>query len=142
MRLPINAAFAAVAVLTITQARAETLHYFATLGGAAEKPANASKGVGFADMTLDTDNRTISWRITYSGLSGPAVAAHFHGPAGPGATGPVTVAINDPFASPMIGTAPVNFGQIGDLRAGLWYVNIHTLANPKGEIRGQLSRAH
>ena len=142
MRLRMNAAFAAVAVLTVGSARAETLHYLATLGGTAETPANASKSVGFADVTLDTDSRTISWRITYSALSGPAVMAHFHGPAGPGVAGPVTVMISAPFASPLIGTAPVNFGQIGDLRAGLWYVNIHTLANPKGEIRGQLSRAH
>ena len=40
-------------------------------------------------------------------------------------------------ASPLTGTATLNDGQIGDLRAGLWYINVHTAKYPGGEIRGQ-----
>jgi hypothetical protein len=41
-------------------------------------------------------------------------------------------------ANPMKGTATLDDGQIADLKAGKWYFNIHTAANPGGEIRGQL----
>jgi hypothetical protein len=45
-------------------------------------------------------------------------------------------------ASPIVGTANLNDGQIGDLRAGLWYINVHTAQYPKGEIRGQVEAVH
>lgn len=71
------------------------------------------------------------------GLSGPATAAHFHGPASAGANAGVVV----PFAnaaSPIEGQATITAAQAADLMAGRWYANIHTAANPGGEIRGQM----
>jgi hypothetical protein len=44
--------------------------------------------------------------------------------------------------SPLVGTASLNDGQIGDLRAGLWYINVHTAKYPAGEIRGQVVKLH
>ena len=142
MRNLIAAALAAGALFSISPASAEVMHYAVKLDGASETPPNASKGVGLADVTLDTDLRVLSWKVTYSGLSGPATMTHFHGPAAPGAAAGVQVAFSGAMACPLVGTAPVNDGQIGDIRAGLWYINIHTAANPKGEIRGQVAKAH
>jgi hypothetical protein len=79
----------------------------------------------------------LTYNVTYEGLSGPAVAAHIHGPAAPGANGPPVV----PFAnaaSPITGTATLTDAQAADLAAGKWYVNVHTAANKGGEIRGQI----
>ena len=67
--------------------------------------------------------------------------AHFHGPAAPGVAAGVAVPLAAPLASPINGMATLTDGQIGDLRAGLWYINIHTAQNPGGEIRGQLLKA-
>ncbi len=93
-------------------------------------------------MDLDPVGKTITWTVTYSGLSGPAKAAHFHGPAPAGKAAGVVVPITGDLSSPITGRAALNDGQIGDLRAGQWYVNIHTEKVPGGEIRGQVERAH
>ena len=130
------AAFASAAPLS-----AEVLHFTAKLDAASETPANASAGKGTADVMVDTDSKQLSWTVTYSGLSGPAIMGHFHGPAAAGAAAGVQVPMTGPLASPISGTAEVSDVQIGDLRGGLWYVNIHTAKNPKGEIRGQLTKA-
>jgi hypothetical protein len=109
----------------------------ATLSGAAEVPANASAGTGSLEATLDKSTSVIKWKLSYSDLSGPATMAHFHGPAMPGVNAGVVV----PFpsaASPSEGEAKLSQAQIDDLMAGKWYVNVHTAANPGGEIRGQV----
>jgi hypothetical protein len=91
--------------------------------------------------TLDTNAKTLTYTITFNALSGPATAAHFHGPAAEGANAGVAVAIGKDPASPVTGTATLTDAQIADLEAGKWYVNVHTAANPGGEIRGQLKSA-
>ena len=53
----------------------------ATLSGATEVPANTTAGKGTADIDYDAASKKMSWKLTYSGLTGPATAAHFHGPA-------------------------------------------------------------
>ena len=121
--------------------QAEVLKYTTKLDGASETPANTSAGKGAAEVTLDTDSKTVSWTVTYSGLSGPATMGHLHGPAAVGAAAGVQIPLTGDLASPIKGSAPINDGQIGDLRGGLWYINIHTAKNPKGEIRGQLMQA-
>ena len=81
---------------------------------------------------------TLTYTVKYEGLSGPAVAAHIHGPADPGANAPPVV----PFAnaaSPITGTATLTDAQAADLKAGKYYVNVHTAANKGGEIRGQIT---
>lgn len=118
--------------------RAEIVHFRAALDGAAETPPHPSDGKGVAEVKLDTDAQQITWTITYSGLSGPATAAHFHGPAGPGASADAVVPITGNLSSPINGSARVGDAQIGDLRGGLWYLNIHTAKFPPGEIRGQV----
>jgi hypothetical protein len=129
---------AAILALTAGAAQAETLNFHGMLSGAAEVPANTATGTGMVMATLDTDTKTLTYEVTYSGLTGPATAAHFHGPAMPGANAPPAVPVGSP-VSPIKGTATLTDAQVADLRAGKWYFNVHTAAHPPGEIRGQVS---
>ncbi|MBN8990883.1 MAG: CHRD domain-containing protein [Rhizobiales bacterium] len=112
----------------------------ATLDGKSEVPPNTSAGTGTADIDYDAASKKLSWKVTYSGLSGPATAAHFHGPAEAGKNAGVAVPIANPGTSPIEGSATLTDAQAADLVAGKYYVNIHTAANPGGEIRGQVTK--
>jgi CHRD domain len=112
----------------------------ATLDGASEVPANTSAGKGTADIDYDAASKKLTWKLTYSGLTGPATAAHFHGPAEAGKNAGVAVAIPGATASPAEGSATLTDAQAADLIAGKYYVNVHTAANPGGEIRGQVTK--
>ena len=57
----------------------------AKLSGANEVPGNASTGSGTLEATLDKKSNVLSWTLNYAGLTGPAKAGHFHGPAASGA---------------------------------------------------------
>lgn len=114
-----------------------TQTFRATLSSAAEVPPNSSPATGTFQATFDKSSSVLKWRVMYSGLTGPATMAHFHGPALPGANAGVVV----PFpsaASPAEGSATLTPAQITDLMGGKWYVNIHTAQHPGGEIRGQV----
>jgi hypothetical protein len=112
----------------------------ATLDGKSEVPATTSTGSGTADIDYDPASKKLSWKLTYTGLSGPAKAAHFHGPAEAGKNAGVAVAIPGATASPAEGSATLTDAQASDLLGGKLYVNIHTAANPGGEIRGQVTK--
>jgi hypothetical protein len=112
----------------------------ATLDGKSEVPPTNTTGKGIADIDYDPATKKLSWKVTYSGLSGPATAAHFHGPAEPGKNAGVAVAIPNASSSPAEGSATLTDAQAADLTAGRYYVNIHTAANPGGEIRGQVTK--
>lgn len=111
--------------------------YEATLSGAEEAPPVATAASGMAEVQHDTLRNLISWKVTFSGLSGPPTGAHIHGPAVPGQNAPVVVPFG-PLALEMRGQAALTPQQVSDLAAGRWYVNIHSAAHPAGEIRGQL----
>ena len=112
----------------------------AMLDGKSENPPNTSAGKGEADIDYDAATKKLSWKLTYSGLTGPATAAHFHGPAEAGKNAGVAVAIPNATSSPTEGSATLTDAQAADLMAGKYYVNVHTAANPKGEIRGQVTK--
>jgi CHRD domain len=112
----------------------------ATLDGKSEVPPTTSAGTGTADIDYDAATKKLSWKVTYSGLTGPATAAHFHGPAGATDKAGVAVAIPNATTSPVEGSATLTDAQAADLTAGKYYVNIHTAANPGGEIRGQVTK--
>ena len=131
---------AAAVLLAAAPAVAETLHFSTGLKGADEVPANTTKGTGKVVASLDTATKMFSYKVTYSGLTGPATMAHFHGPAAAGANAPPVVPVpTSALANPMKGTATLTDPQIADLKDGKWYFNIHTAANPGGEIRGQMA---
>lgn len=111
----------------------------ARLSAAAEVPPNNSAGSGSLEARYNTDTQVLKWKVTYTGLSGPVTAAHFHGPAAAGTNTGVVVPFSGSLASPIEGEAKLSAIQASDLLAGKWYVNLHTAANPGGEIRGQVT---
>ena len=131
----------AALLVSTTRSQAATASYKADLKGASEVPPTTSAGTGSVTMTLDPDTKTLSWQGTFSGLTGPATAAHIHGPAEAGKNAGVLVWISEKgksFDSPFKGSATLTDAQITDLNNGMLYVNVHTAANPGGELRGQL----
>ncbi|MEE7504731.1 CHRD domain-containing protein [Methylobacterium mesophilicum] len=130
--VPLAASSAAAAGQDVT--------YQAALTGTGEVPATASLGKGEITATFDPATKRLSWSGQYSGLTGPVTAAHFHGPAKAGENAGVLVPVTAA-SSPFTGEATLDDAKAADLAAGKIYFNLHTAANPKGEIRGQLERA-
>jgi hypothetical protein len=110
----------------------------ASLSAANEVPVNASMGKGMMQATFDKQTSMLSWTLTYSDLTGPVRAAHFHGPALAGANAGVALGLTGSLESPVKGSAVLTAAQVADVMAGKWYINLHTAANAGGEIRGQL----
>ena len=123
---------------TATPALAEMLAYKANLNGASEVPPNDSKGTGTLVAKYDTATKKLSWTVTYKDLTGPATAAHFHGPAAPGVNAGPQITLEGSLASPVKGETMLTDAQAAELAKGSWYLNVHTAAHPPGEIRGQL----
>jgi len=120
---------------------ATTQSFLVPLTGSQQVPPVETAGTGIADLTYDTESRVITWAITYSGLSGPATMAHFHGPAGKGENAGPQIWLTkqgSPAENPIKGRATLTTEQAMDFSVGKWYVNVHTQANPGGEIRGQV----
>ena len=122
----------------ISPATAEVVNLKAAMNAGTEVTPNSSAGTGTLTATYDTASKKLSWKGSYSGLTGPATAAHFH-TGEPGKNGGVALAIT-PNASPFEGSATLTDAQAADLLAGKWYVNVHTEANKGGEIRGQVTK--
>jgi hypothetical protein len=139
-RIGIGGLALAMALGSTASVRAETLTYKVALKSADEVPPNASSGSGTADVTYDTQTKQLKWKVSYAGLTGPATAAHFHGPAEPGKNAGVMIPIQNIGTSPAEGSATLTDAQAADLTGGRLYVNVHTAANPGGEIRGQVKK--
>ena len=137
------------AVLWAASANAATL----TIGpfpldAAQEVPAPTLNGAtpsGTGTVTLDTETNTMSWDVSYQGLTGGIVApgAHFHGPAPPGVPASVKAFLADGSegfgpSGQLTGSASLGATDVQELLDGLWYVNLHTEQNQPGEIRGQI----
>jgi hypothetical protein len=134
----IMAATALALVFSATPTLAEVITFSVPISGAEEVPPNDSAGTGNVEATFDTESKLFTWNITYEGLTGPATAAHFHGPAAAGANAGPVVPIEGDLASPIEGEATLDDAQAADLQAGMWYFNIHTEQYPDGELRGQM----
>jgi hypothetical protein len=121
-------------------ALAETMSYKAVLKGASEVPPNDTKGTGSVDAAYDTASKKLTWTITYSGLTGAATAAHFHGPAEAGKNAPPVVPLKGDLKSPIKGEATLTDAQAKEFADGKIYFNLHTAAHKDGEIRGQMMK--
>lgn len=114
------------------------------LSGANERPEPVdSDGSGTFDGTYDDGTNTLDYTVTWT-LGNPqdtVTAMHFHAPADTSeSAGPVLPITG--FATDSVGTfsdtAVLTDDQEDDLRAGLWYINVHSVSFPNGELRGQL----
>ena len=153
----------AAALLFGAGAHAEVFHFKTTLTGGAENPPVTTTGTGSALIFFDTIAQTLDVHVEFSGLVSPSVDAHIHCCTVPSMNVGVAVGFS-PAGFPLGVTAGI-FDAVFDLTLlstytagflaggtaaeasarllqglmdGMAYVNIHTVANPKGEIRGQL----
>lgn len=126
-------------IATTALASAEVVKLQADLKGGNEVPPNNSPGTGRAEATYDTESKTLTYTVTYTGLTGPAMGAHFHGPGEAGKNAGIALPFKT-VQSPIQGNATLTDTQAADLLAGKWYANIHTAANPGGELRGQMMK--
>lgn len=140
-RLGLAALACAAALAFASPSLADMMTFKATASGAQEVPPNDSKGTATVTATYNTADQMLTWQGTYSGLSGPAAAAHFHKGA-PGKNGGVVVPVfaGKTAGSPFKGSKKLTQDQAKDLMAGLLYLNIHTAAHKAGEVRGQLTK--
>jgi hypothetical protein len=123
--------------------------FSASLDGANAVPPVAGDGTGSATVTISDDGQSVSWNVTYSGLTAAPGAGHIHFAAAD-ANGPVMIPFATVTATGSTGTfnaadyaggdgLPADWAAaLAAIRGGNAYVNIHTAANPGGEIRGQL----
>jgi hypothetical protein len=137
----LNAAilFAAATMLSVTTAVAETITLKADLKGSNEVPPNSSPASGTAEATFDTSSKLLTYTVTYKDLTGPALGAHFHGPVEAGKNAGIVLPFKT-VQSPIQGNATLTDEQAADLLAGKWYANVHTAANPGGELRGLMMK--
>lgn len=118
---------------------AQPMDFQAALAAKQESPPTASAGTGTLTGRLYPDTHAFTYTLAYIGLTGPATAAHIHGPAVAGANAGVLVPFSST-ASGATGTVTLTDAQQDALVAGKTYTNVHTAANPGGEIRGQIAR--
>ncbi len=120
---------------------AEIQNYTAALTPQSEvPPVTGTTANGTLGATYDTATRKLTYSVRYDKLTGPPVAAHFHGPAAAGANAGVALGAPDVSKNPINGEATLTPAQAADLQAGKWYFNIHTAKNKGGEIRGQVQK--
>jgi hypothetical protein len=158
---------AAALTLPVPAAYAIPITFVANLTGANEVPLVASPGTGFAAVVLDPTAQTLQVNATFSGLTSNTSAAHIHccAPLGMNAGVATTVPVfpgfplgvtsgsyssvvfdltqptiyNPAFVTLEGGTIPLaEAALIAGIQNGQTYLNIHTMINPGGEIRGQL----
>ena len=117
--------------------------HFLPLHGNQEVPAKTGPAVGSMDIDYNQSTRTLNYNVIWSSLSGPVTGFHIHGSAGRG----TNAGILQSFSGYPTGRSGQYRGSVlidgvvfkeEDLFAGKYYINIHTQANPGGEIRGQI----
>ena len=143
LRTAIAAGFVTLTLAGCGQMRpSQKMQIFETsMSASQEVPPNPSTATGSAEVQFNENTNKLTWKVTYSGLTGPATAGHIHGPAPAGQNAGVVIPFTgDLNAQPLTGETTITPAQYADLAAGLYYVNIHTSRSPGGEIRGQLRR--
>jgi hypothetical protein len=163
------AALIAAGLISAGSSQAALITYVASLSGAAESPANASPGSGFATVIIDTVLQSMDLEVNFSGLLSTTTASHIHCCTAVPGTGTAGVATQTPtFVSFPLGVTSGTYSHVFDLTfSSSWnsafitanggtpasaeaallsgladgdaYLNIHTTAFPSGEIRGFLT---
>ena len=114
------------------------------MSGGQEVPANSSAAQGKIEANYNKITKTLSYKVTWSGLSGNVTGFHIHGATDPG----FNAGVIQNFSGYPTGPAGTYSGYVvadgqvfkeEEILGGKLYVNIHTALYPGGEIRGQLS---
>jgi len=115
-----------------------------TASGAQEVPAVTTTASGTLTGSYDTVSKSLIYSINWTGLSGDATMAHFHGPALAGEIAPpietLSITTNG-IAGTATDTITASAALHTALMAGKVYYNVHTVAHPDGEIRSQVNVA-
>ena len=133
----------ALAGLALAAPQKDTFKLTANLKSRFEVPKTTGVPAGAVGLftgkavELENDKARLTWRLTFSRLSGRAAAAHIH--AGkPGKAGAVMIPLCGPCRTGQRGSANISHAQLRKIRSGGTYVNVHTAKNAAGEIRGQV----
>ena len=133
----------ALSAAFISAASAATVSYTARLSSRSEVPKTESTGTGRLHATFDPQTKAFNYTLTFENLTGPATVAHIHGPATRAQNAGVVVPLGDKNpTSPITGSVTLTDDQVKSLQSSKLYVNVHTAANPGGEIRGQIIGSH
>ena len=119
MNWRIPALAAAIAMALASPAAAKLYSFEAIASGTEQAPPVETAGVGTLTATYDSDTNELRWTVTYSGMTGPATAGHFHGPADLGVNAGVVVPFEDDLSSPIEGAVTLTEVQEDELLAGL-----------------------
>jgi hypothetical protein len=168
MNMRVFRLFLGAVVLFASTAFASQITYFANLSGLSEVPANASPGMGFGEVTVDTGANTMAISFSFSDLLGTTIASHIHcctavpdvGSAGVATQTPFFVGFpigvtsgayshtfdltdsatyNPAFVTAQGGlVANAETALLNGIAAGEAYLNVHSSVFPGGEIRGYL----
>jgi len=143
-------------LLVSSQAQAQTVNFTAALSGGNENPGVVTGAVGTATVSVNVATQVVTYRLDIYNMPVGVTAGHFHVGAH-GVNGPVVVNVpvvantSNDFA--VSGTASatdltvraaqgINSWEdfIQALLLGNMYLNVHSTANPGGEVRGQVVR--
>ena len=106
--------------------------------GAEEVPVVNTPGRAFVRFVFNDVTNTMTYAVTQSGFSADQVtAAHIHRGAR-GVNGPIVHNLSTVGFVQVAGTLNLSAADVADLRAGNFYFNIHSGANPGGYARMQL----
>ncbi len=143
MKKALRFIFISAMFLLAAQSAQAQIHFTAKLDGAQEVPPVTTAATATGAFTLNSTGTELSYHITFAGLSGALTNSHFHnGPAGVAAGVVRGITFTGNTASGVWkssdATQPLTPTLVSELLAGRIYVNLHTAANPGGEIRGQV----
>ena len=129
-------------ILSVTSVTAnhfgDKLQFSARLNGAQEVPATSVNAVGVGSFMLNGTQDQIEVNATFTGLTGSITGVHIHSGA-PGENGGVVIDLMQMLAvNKLSGSIAVTSAQLAEFVKGGYYLNVHTAANPNGEIRGQI----
>ena len=129
---------AAALGLVASPASAVVKNFMSVINAGQEVPATTSNSFGVGFYTFDTQTKALCWQISFSvnDLSSAENNAHIHGPASPGVDGLIIIGL--PLGSPKNGCQAIDAPTEAALKKGQLYVNVHTINNTGGEIRGQI----
>jgi hypothetical protein len=134
--LALVCASVALTVVALAAAKPAEVMVGAKLDAMQEVPHAMSKGTG--TFTADIAGSTLTWRLTFSHLTGAATAAHIH-VGKKGKSGNVLIPLCNPCKTGQKGSMKISKMAADEIERGITYVNVHTKRYVNGEIRGQLA---